>query len=207
MLDSTECNGNFSSVSSMEEISQSRDIDAENRLIATLRLTCKLCPGYLVKDLDTRGVMSLHLMRSLSPGDINVAELVCKLANLTELDLSGNLLGPQGFRVVCLALSRNTTLKVLNLANNLADTDSSVSIHVNSVVFHLRSQGRGFIISMHLYKEYARSATTNTDNTRNIYERLKYSFLQHYSYFIQIVWHKNHVYSVKWALSARSLSL
>ena len=120
-------NANFSCG---EKILSSRDIDAENRLTAALRLTCKLYPGHLVRDLDTKGVMALHLMRSLSPGVITVAELVQKLANLTELDLSGNLLGPQGFRVICLSLTRNTTLKVLNLANNLADTDSSVSIHV-----------------------------------------------------------------------------
>ena len=37
--------------------------------------------------------------------------------------------------------------------------------------FHLRSRGRGFVIGMHLCKEYARSATTNTNNTRNIYQR------------------------------------
>ena len=35
----------------------------------------------------------------------------------------------------------------------------------------LRLRGRGFVISMHLCKEYALSATTNADNTRNIYER------------------------------------
>lgn len=105
----------------------SRDTDAENRLITALRLSCKLSPGNLVKDLDFKGVMSVHLLRSLSPGVVTVAELVHKLLYLTELDLSGNLLGPQGFRVICLALRRNTTLKCLNLANNLADTDSSVS--------------------------------------------------------------------------------
>ena len=52
---------------------------------------------------------------------------------------------------------------------------------------------------MHLCKEYARSATTNTDNMRNIliYERAleKDSFLNHYSHLIQIVWHKHHVCS------------
>ena len=122
-----DSNANFSCG---EKILPSRDIDAEHRLTAALRLTCKLYPGHLVRDLDTKGVMALHLMCSLSPGVITVAELVQKLANLTELDLSGNLLGPQGFRVICLSLTRNTTLKVLNLANNLADTDSSVSIHV-----------------------------------------------------------------------------
>lgn len=104
-----------------------RDINAENKLITALRLSCKLSPGHLVKGLDIKGVMSIHLMRSLSPGVVTVAELVRKLVYLTELDLSGNLLGPQGFRVICLALRRNTTLKCLNLANNLADTDSSVS--------------------------------------------------------------------------------
>ena len=106
----------------------SRDIDAENRLITALRLSCKLSPGHLVRDLDVKGVTSVHLLRSLSPGVLTVAELVHKLVYLTDLDLSGNLLGPQGFRVICLALRRNTTLKCLNLANNLADTDSSVSI-------------------------------------------------------------------------------
>ena len=105
----------------------SRDMDAENRLITALRLSCKLSPGNLVKDLDFKGVISVHLLRSLSPGVVTVAELVHKLLYLTELDLSGNLLGPQGFRVICLALRRNTSLKCLNLANNLADTDSSVS--------------------------------------------------------------------------------
>lgn len=76
------------------------------------------------------GVKSVQLMRSLSPGVVTVAELIQKLVHLTELDLSGNLIGPQGFRVICLALRRNATLKSLNLANNLADTDSSVSIGI-----------------------------------------------------------------------------
>ena len=31
--------------------------------------------------------------------------------------------------------------------------------------------GRGFVISMHLCKKYARSTTTNVDNKRNMYER------------------------------------
>ena len=109
----------------------SRDIDAENRLITALRLSCKLSPGHFVKALDVKGVMSVHLLRSLSPGVLTVAELVYKLVYLTDLDLSGNLLGPQGFRVICLALRTNTTLKCLNLANNLADTDSSVSTKTN----------------------------------------------------------------------------
>lgn len=116
----------------VEEVPSYRDINAENRLILALRLSCKLSPGNLVKDLDTASVMSLHLMRSLSPGEVSVTKLLQKLPNLSELDLSGNLLGPQGFRVVCLALCRNKTLMTLNLANNLADTDSSVSIAHNS---------------------------------------------------------------------------
>ena len=107
-----------------------RDVIAENRLIAALRLSCKLSPGHLVKDLSVMGVKSVQLMRSLSPGVVTVAELIQKLVHLTELDLSGNLIGPQGFRVICLALRRNATLKSLNLANNLADTDSSVSIGI-----------------------------------------------------------------------------
>lgn len=105
----------------------SRDIEAENRLITALRLSCKLSPGHLVRALDVKGVVSIHLLRSLSPGVVTIAELVHKLVYLTDLDLSGNLLGPQGFRVICLALRTNNTLKCLNLANNLADTDSSVS--------------------------------------------------------------------------------
>ena len=119
----------------VKDVSLSRDMNAENLLIAALRLSCKLSPGNLVKDLDIKGVMSLHLMRSLSPGEITVAELVWKLDNLTELDLSGNLLGPQGFRVICLALRRNTSIKMLNLANNLADTDCSVSMHIRAVLW------------------------------------------------------------------------
>lgn len=105
----------------------SRDIEAENRLMTALRLSCKLSPGHLVKALDVKGVVSIHLLRSLSPGVVTIAELVHKLVYLTDLDLSGNLLGPQGFRVICLVLRTNNTLKCLNLANNLADTDSSVS--------------------------------------------------------------------------------
>ena len=37
----------------------------------------------------------------------------------------------------------------------------------------LRSRGRGFVISMHLCKEYARSTTTNADNKRNIYKQVR----------------------------------
>lgn len=125
----------------------SRDIDAENRLITALRLSCKLSPGHLVKDLDAKGVMSIHLLRSLSPGVVTVAELVHKLVYLTELDLSGNLLGPQGFRVICLALRRNRTLKCLNLANNLADTDSSVSTSTEAGLSQ-RFEVVGFIVGI-----------------------------------------------------------
>ena len=131
LKDSDSCSVTPSEVKSNEtktvDSMPSRDINAENKLITALRFSCKLSPGHLVEGLDIKGVMSIHLMRSLSPGVVTVAELVQKLALLTELDLSGNLLGPQGFRVICLALRRNTTLKCLNLANNLADTDSSVS--------------------------------------------------------------------------------
>ena len=42
---------------------------------------------------------------------------------------------------------------------------------LNTLLSLLRSRGRGIVISTHLCEEYARSATTDSDNIRNIYER------------------------------------
>ena len=50
-----------------------------------------------------------------------------------------------------------------NLCPNFKFTAVEVSVNV---------AGDRIFISMHLYKERARSATTNTDNTRNIYEKV-----------------------------------
>ena len=41
-------------------------------------------------------------------------------------------------------------------------------------VDYFKVAGNKIFISMHLCKEYARSATTRTDNTRNIYENVPF---------------------------------
>ena len=46
---------------------------------------------------------------------------------LQEVDISNNNIGPQSFRSVCLAMCNNVTVSSLNLADNMADTDSAVS--------------------------------------------------------------------------------
>ena len=43
------------------------------------------------------------------------------------MDISNNNIGPQSFRSVCLAMCNNVTVSSLNLADNMADTDSAVS--------------------------------------------------------------------------------
>ena len=112
--------------------SDSHDPAADLRLAAALRIACKALPWQHILDIVTPNVTSLHLMRSLPSGESSLGVVINKLANLSQLDLSGNQLGPQGFRVICLAVASNATLKSLNLANNLADTDSSVSHTIDS---------------------------------------------------------------------------
>ena len=46
---------------------------------------------------------------------------------LQEVDISGNNIGPQGFRAIILGLCNNSTITSLNISNNMADTDSSVN--------------------------------------------------------------------------------
>ena len=105
-----------------------KDIQAERKLASALRLACKALPWQRILELASPSVTSLQLMRSLPSKESNLGSLMRGLVNLRELDLSGNQLGPQGFRVICLAVSRNSSLRSLNLANNQGDTDSSVSM-------------------------------------------------------------------------------
>lgn len=47
---------------------------------------------------------------------------------LKEIDIANNNIGPHAFRSICLAMCSNGTVTSLNLADNMADTDSAVSI-------------------------------------------------------------------------------
>ncbi|XP_077996942.1 uncharacterized protein LOC144450225 [Glandiceps talaboti] len=80
------------------------------------------------------GVYSLHLERIPLNPDFSMTTLVSRMENITELDVSGNRLGPQGFRAVILSLVYNHTISTLNISNNQADTDSAECIgHLLSV--------------------------------------------------------------------------
>ncbi|KAL4228631.1 hypothetical protein ACF0H5_011679 [Mactra antiquata] len=89
-----------------------------------LRSACLLIkPESLYKHI-TKNVTKLQLNRAL-PQHFVLIEMLHKLENLKDLDLSYNNMGPQSFRAVCLAMCNNSTILSLNLSDNMADTDSA----------------------------------------------------------------------------------
>ncbi|KAK3728559.1 hypothetical protein QZH41_011638, partial [Actinostola sp. cb2023] len=106
------------------------DPEAQRKLTLALRFACKALPWQHICDQASPSVYSLNISRSLISQEFTVGDLARRLVNLNELDLSNNLLGPQGFRVVCLGVAKNRTLTSLNLSNNLSDTDSSKALGV-----------------------------------------------------------------------------
>ena len=51
-----------------------------------------------------------------------------------DVDISGNRIGPQGFRAIMVSLCHNNTIHSLNVANNGADTDSAVG-HLFQIIY------------------------------------------------------------------------
>ncbi|CAH1788691.1 unnamed protein product [Owenia fusiformis] len=98
-----------------------QDFASGNRLISEL-----VNAEELLK-LANKDVRRLTLLRA-PPYRLKLKDLLKKLEYLTELDLSGNSMGPQGFRAIMFALCNNSTLTHLNIAGNQTDTDSAASI-------------------------------------------------------------------------------
>jgi hypothetical protein len=109
------------------------DLHSQRKLTTALRFACKALPWQHIRDQASSGVTSVNLSRALTWRDFSAGDLVQSLVNLRELDISNNVLGPQGFRIVCLGVAHNKRLTSLNLANNLSDTESSVRISVGIV--------------------------------------------------------------------------
>ncbi|XP_052705898.1 uncharacterized protein LOC128181513 isoform X2 [Crassostrea angulata] len=85
---------------------------------------CQLIKSQSLMKLVTQNVTSLCLQRALPMG-ISLYELLQKMTNLQDLDLSHNDIGPQGFRSICLAMCTNTSILCLNLSDSKTDTDSA----------------------------------------------------------------------------------
>eukprot|EP00105_Crassostrea_gigas_P008906 XP_011423634.1 PREDICTED: leucine-rich repeat-containing protein 74A-like [Crassostrea gigas] len=85
---------------------------------------CQLIKSQSLMKLVTKNVTSLCLQRALPMG-ISLYELLQKMTNLQDLDLSHNDIGPQGFRSICLAMCTNTSILCLNLSDSKTDTDSA----------------------------------------------------------------------------------
>ena len=109
----------------LQEIVPIRDEKAEVRLATVLRFACQRLPPEHILEFALPGITAVQLRHAVR--GLPLSKLLTRLTSLQELDLSGNQMGPQAFRVVCLSMRRNSTLKSLNLANNGGDTDSSVS--------------------------------------------------------------------------------
>ncbi|XP_062588751.1 uncharacterized protein LOC134250409 isoform X1 [Saccostrea cucullata] len=89
-----------------------------------LSSACQLVKSQSLMKLVTLNVTSLCLQRALPQG-FSLYELLKKMTNLQDLDLSHNDMGPQGFRSLCLAMCTNTSILCLNLSDNKTDTDSA----------------------------------------------------------------------------------
>ncbi|XP_045210363.2 uncharacterized protein LOC123561819 [Mercenaria mercenaria] len=89
-----------------------------------VKSACLLVKPDSVYKCITKNVTKLQLMRAL-PLHFSLPDMLNKLDNLKDLDLSFNNMGPQCFRAVCLAMCKNSSILSLNLADNKADTDSA----------------------------------------------------------------------------------
>ncbi|XP_071098335.1 uncharacterized protein [Haliotis cracherodii] len=125
--------------------------ESQRRFDATLQCCCLLLTPDSVMNAVDKNVTRLQLHNAL-PSTHSVFHLVKKLQNLRVLDLSGNNLGPQGFRSVCLAMCSNTSVIRLNLADNRCDTDSAEC--VGRLVAHNTSLVYLDVSSNNLGKDY-----------------------------------------------------
>ncbi|XP_025083542.1 uncharacterized protein LOC112557745 isoform X2 [Pomacea canaliculata] len=82
-----------------------------------------VCESSLLEAAN-KNVTRLGLKRVL-PEHISFVKLLSKLENLQVLDLSGNNMGPQAVRALCLALPPNCCLASLSIADNKTDTDTA----------------------------------------------------------------------------------
>ncbi|XP_056005420.1 uncharacterized protein LOC125659591 isoform X2 [Ostrea edulis] len=85
---------------------------------------CLLIKSQSLMKLVTQNVTTLRLQRALPQG-ISLYDLLTKMTNLQDLDLSHNDMGPQAFRSICLAMCTNTSILCLNLSDNKTDTNSA----------------------------------------------------------------------------------
>ncbi|XP_022106498.1 uncharacterized protein LOC110987760 [Acanthaster planci] len=90
-----------------------------------LRSYCRLVDPKELVGLAHPHIHSLTLERAPAGFGFPFTQLLMRLTGITELNISGNQIGPQAFRVITLAMSHNRTITSLDISNNQADTDSS----------------------------------------------------------------------------------
>ncbi|XP_038058471.1 leucine-rich repeat-containing protein 74B-like [Patiria miniata] len=90
-----------------------------------MRSYCRLVDPSWLLGLANPHVRSLTLERAPAGLGFPFRQLLTRLTGITELNLSGNQLGPQAFRVITLGMCHNKTIKTLDISNNCTDTDSS----------------------------------------------------------------------------------
>nr|XP_002733809.1 PREDICTED: protein NLRC3-like [Saccoglossus kowalevskii] len=100
----------------------------QKRFNIALKSMCRLVKTDELYSYATQNVISLRLDRIPPNADFSLATLYSKLTNITELDISGNRLGPQGVRTAVLAMIYNDRITTFNISNNQADTDSAECI-------------------------------------------------------------------------------
>lgn len=101
--------------------------EGQRQFDTILRTTNALVSEDSLLKSANKNVTRLAMRRTL-PDHISLTSLLAKLENLQVLDLSGNNLGPQGIRALCLALPPDSQLVSLNIADNKTDTDTAESI-------------------------------------------------------------------------------